>query len=225
MVGVVVDLGAGNDGRPFVEQPDERADDAGLRLAALAQQNDVVAGQDGVLQLGHDGFLETEHAGDQALSGRDGLGGVAPHLLGHRNRLPPRGKQVGEGPGQVVGRLQAAGGRGRGRVEALGGAVHGAKPTPPTCRAARRGGGGGRPWAIAAALSFRCRARHACQARPAQPSAPSALRRHAPGGCTGVAHQELVGQGARRTGQRAVAALGQGDGATQRRSRERDGDE
>ena len=67
MVGVVVDLGAGDDGHPLVEQPDEGADHPGLRLTALAQQDDVVTGQDGVLQLGHDGLLEAEHAGDERL--------------------------------------------------------------------------------------------------------------------------------------------------------------
>ena len=55
---VVVDLGVGDDGQPLVEQADHRADDAGLGLAALAQQDDVVTGQDGVLQLGKHRVLE-----------------------------------------------------------------------------------------------------------------------------------------------------------------------
>ena len=40
-----------------------------------------------------------------------------------------------------------------------------------------------------------------------------------------MARQQLVGQGARRAGQGAVPPLGQGDGAAQRGSRERDADE
>ncbi len=62
MVGVVVDLGVGHDGQPLVEQPDQRPDDAGLGLAPLAEQDDVVAGQQGVLELGQDGVFEPEHA-------------------------------------------------------------------------------------------------------------------------------------------------------------------
>jgi hypothetical protein len=62
VVGVVVDLRAGHDRQPLVEQADHGPDDPGLGLAPLAQQDDVVAGQDGVLQLGQDGVLEAEHA-------------------------------------------------------------------------------------------------------------------------------------------------------------------
>ena len=50
-VGVVVDLGAGDDRQPLVEQADERADHAGLRLAPLAEEDHVVAGEEGVLEL------------------------------------------------------------------------------------------------------------------------------------------------------------------------------
>jgi len=65
IVRVVVYLRAGTIGHPLVQQPDQRADDPGLGLAPLAQQDDVVARQVGVLQLGHHGVLEPEHAGHQ----------------------------------------------------------------------------------------------------------------------------------------------------------------
>ena len=61
-VRVVVDLAAGDDRHPLVEQPGERADHAGLRLAPLAQEDHVVAGEQGVLQLRQDGLLVAEHA-------------------------------------------------------------------------------------------------------------------------------------------------------------------
>ncbi len=152
VVGVVVDLGAGDDRCPLVEQPDQGADHAGLRLAALAQQDDVVSGQDRVLQLGHHGVLEPEHAGDEALAGRDGLGGVAPHLLGHRNRLPPRGEEVGERTG--AGRRGASGRRGPGSRKG---------------RSAERG----RPWGEAYASDLRGGAARRWWRRPSAVAGPA----------------------------------------------------
>ena len=49
--GIVVDLAAGDDRHPLVEQVDERADHAGLRLATLAEEDDVVRGEQRVLEL------------------------------------------------------------------------------------------------------------------------------------------------------------------------------
>ena len=46
VVRMVVDLAAGDDRRPLVQQADQRADQPGLALAALAEQDDVVAGED-----------------------------------------------------------------------------------------------------------------------------------------------------------------------------------
>ena len=71
VVRVVVDLAAGDDRHPLVEQAGERADDAGLRLAALAEEDHVVAGEQGVLELRHDGVLVAEHALEQRLAGGD----------------------------------------------------------------------------------------------------------------------------------------------------------
>ena len=49
-------------GRPLVEQADERAQQPGLALAALAEQHDVVAREQGPLQLGQHGGLEADDA-------------------------------------------------------------------------------------------------------------------------------------------------------------------
>ena len=51
-VRVVVDLAAGDDGRPLVEQPAEGADQPRLPLAALPEQDDVVPGEQGALDVG-----------------------------------------------------------------------------------------------------------------------------------------------------------------------------
>ena len=50
--GVVANLRTLDDRQPLVEQFDERTDHAGLRLTALAQQDDVVSGEQRGLELG-----------------------------------------------------------------------------------------------------------------------------------------------------------------------------
>ena len=70
-VRIVVDLAAGDDRHPLVEQAGERADDARLGLAALAEEDDVVTGEQCVLQLRHDRVLVAEHAVEQRLAGGD----------------------------------------------------------------------------------------------------------------------------------------------------------
>jgi hypothetical protein len=80
-VGVVVDLRAGHHGQPLVEQAHEGPDDPGLGLAAFAEEDHVVPGQEGVLELGDDGLLEAEDPLDKGLAGADAGGGVAAELL------------------------------------------------------------------------------------------------------------------------------------------------
>ena len=118
MVRVVVDLRVGHDGQPLVEQAHQGPDDPGLGLAALPEEDHVVTGQDGVLQLGQHGVLEAEHPGDQGLTGGDARRGIAPDLLGHGDRPPPGLTQPAEGgdvrrrgrpDGEVEGRLACVG--------------------------------------------------------------------------------------------------------------------
>ena len=68
VVRVVVDLAAGDDRHPLVEQADERADDARLRLAALAEEDHVVAGEQRVRELREDGVVVTDDAVDERLA-------------------------------------------------------------------------------------------------------------------------------------------------------------
>ena len=83
-VRIVVDLAAGDDGHPLVEQAGERPDDACLGLAALAEEDHVVAGEQGVLELRHDGVLVAEHAFEQGFTGGDARDRIATDLLFHR---------------------------------------------------------------------------------------------------------------------------------------------
>ena len=114
-VGVVVDLAAGDDRHPLVEEVGERPDDAGLRLTPLPQEDHVVAGEDGVLELREDGVLVAEHALDQRLPRPDAGDGVASHLLLDGNRGPAGLAQLADG-----------GGTGRHGGQPI------AAPTPPT---------------------------------------------------------------------------------------------
>ena len=56
-------------GRPLVEQADQGADQPGLALAALAEQDHVVAGEQGPLDLGEHGLVEADDAGQGGLAG------------------------------------------------------------------------------------------------------------------------------------------------------------
>ncbi len=80
-VRVVVDLAAGHDRHPLVEQVHQRADHAGLGLAPLAEEDHVVGGQDGVLELREDGLLVAHDAFDHRFAGRDPGDGVLADLL------------------------------------------------------------------------------------------------------------------------------------------------
>ena len=63
-------LGAGDDRRPLVEQADDRADQPGLALAALAEQDDVVPGEQGALEVGQHGLVEADDAGEPVVARR-----------------------------------------------------------------------------------------------------------------------------------------------------------
>ncbi len=67
-VGVVAELGAGDVGRVGVEQRGERAQDAGLGLAAQAEQDEVVAREDGVDDLRDDRVVVADDAGEEAFA-------------------------------------------------------------------------------------------------------------------------------------------------------------
>ena len=58
---------AGDERHLLVQQVDQRARDPGLGLAALAQEDDVLAGEDGVLDLREDRLLVADDAGEERL--------------------------------------------------------------------------------------------------------------------------------------------------------------
>ena len=66
-VRVVVDLASGDRRDGVVEQRDERADEPGLGLAALAEQHHVLAGEDRVLDLRDDRIVVAADPAEQLL--------------------------------------------------------------------------------------------------------------------------------------------------------------
>ena len=65
---VVADLAAGERRHRLVEERHERPGQAALGLAPLAEQDQVLAGQERVLDLGQDGLVEADDAGEDALA-------------------------------------------------------------------------------------------------------------------------------------------------------------
>jgi hypothetical protein len=65
---MVVDLTSLDDGSPFVEEAGDRADEPGLTLAALTEQDQVMPGYEGSFEMGQDGFVEAHDAWETGLA-------------------------------------------------------------------------------------------------------------------------------------------------------------
>ena len=82
--GIIVDLAAFYDGDDLVEQVDQAAGHARLGLAALAQKDDVLPGQDGIFNLGDDGIFVAYNTGEDFLPAPNVLNEIFAQLLFHR---------------------------------------------------------------------------------------------------------------------------------------------
>src|SRR5260370_29638646 len=80
-VRVVVDLASGDAGHVRVEQGDERTHDAALRLAALAEQDDVVTRDHGVGQLRQHRVVVTHDPVEQRLAAAKAGQEITAHFL------------------------------------------------------------------------------------------------------------------------------------------------
>ena len=67
-VRMIVDLASGDGRGPFVEQAGERPDQPGLSLSAFAKQHDVMASEQGPLDVWQDGRVEPHDAGEAVLA-------------------------------------------------------------------------------------------------------------------------------------------------------------
>ena len=93
LVGVLAELGARDHRRPLVEQADQRAQQPGLALAALAEQHHVVAGDQRPLELRDDGVLEAVQPGPRVAALAQRGEQVVAHL--GAQGLWPRGRTRG----------------------------------------------------------------------------------------------------------------------------------
>ena len=84
---VVVQLAAGDDWDGVVEQADQRPREPGLGLAALAQEDDVLAGEDGVLDRRDDRVVVADDAREDRL-----LRGQPASRLARSSSLTGRGR-------------------------------------------------------------------------------------------------------------------------------------
>ena len=102
--GVVVELAAGNDGQPRIQEPDEQSRQPRLGLPSLAEEDQVVPGQDRVLDRGNDQILVADDAWEGRGARRDARKQIRPQLRLDRPRAPARGVQLrqGGGPGRDV---------------------------------------------------------------------------------------------------------------------------
>src|SRR5205814_7326687 len=96
---IVVDLAAVDYRDLSIQQAGQRSDQPALGLAALTKKDDVLARQDGVLDLGNDGSLEADDAGEQLLARLDLADQVLAHLLLDRKDTVLTLSELGEGPG------------------------------------------------------------------------------------------------------------------------------
>ena len=78
---VVVDLDAGEDGHPLVEQLGQQPEDARLGLAAQAEEEQVVLREDGVDDLRDDRVAVADDAGEQLFAGLELADDVAAQLV------------------------------------------------------------------------------------------------------------------------------------------------
>jgi hypothetical protein len=93
---VVVDLAARQHRHLVVEEIDQSSQNPSLRLAAQPEQNEIVAGQEGVDDAGHDGSLVSDDSRKERLSRRQLGDQVVANLAVNRARSISVGLQLAE---------------------------------------------------------------------------------------------------------------------------------
>jgi hypothetical protein len=102
-VRVFAQLRAGDVRRPLVEQVDQAADQPGLALAAFAEQDHVVAGQQRPLHLGQHGVVVTDDAREAGRAGSQPVEQVVAQLLLDGAELVAGGPQLADGARKIGG--------------------------------------------------------------------------------------------------------------------------
>ena len=98
-IGMVVDLAPLDDRNLVIEEFDHRPHEAGLGLATLPEQDQVVAGQDAALHRRQHGVVEPNEAGEEIGSGFQAGEEVLAELLLHGAIGVARGPELADGAG------------------------------------------------------------------------------------------------------------------------------
>src|SRR5262249_57713810 len=91
---IVVDLAARQHGNLFVEQPDQEPRDPRLGLTALAEKDDVLPGQDRVLDLRHDRIVVADDPRQERVAVPEPRDQIAASLLLDRLALPAQSPEI-----------------------------------------------------------------------------------------------------------------------------------
>src|SRR5439155_5986899 len=94
---IVVDLAAGDDRYPFVEQIHEPAQNPALRLTTEPEEDEVVPGKDRVHELRDDRLVVADDAGEKAVAGLQLAHQVVTDFLLDRPRMMTRLAEFAEG--------------------------------------------------------------------------------------------------------------------------------
>ena len=95
---IVVDLAAGQGGQRLVEQADQHAGHPRLGLAPLAEEDQVLTAEDGVLDLGDDRVVVADDAGQECLAAPQARDEIVTQLLLDRLALPAAVSELPDGP-------------------------------------------------------------------------------------------------------------------------------
>ena len=87
---------------PLIEQAGQRAQQPRLALAAFAEKHDVVAGDQGTLQLRKHGVFEAEDAGPHVAALCQAGQQILPDFVLDAPLAMAGGTQFADGPGQVL---------------------------------------------------------------------------------------------------------------------------
>ncbi len=98
-VRVVVELAAADDRQPLVEEAHEQPRHPCLGLPALPEEDQVVPGEDRVLDRWEHGLLEPDDGRQHLGAARQPLQEIRPKLLLDGPRSPAGGPQLGDGGG------------------------------------------------------------------------------------------------------------------------------
>ena len=88
--------------RPLVEQADQSPQQARFALAAFAKEDEVVAGNQGPLQLGQHGVVESQDAGPDLSAIRQRGQQILPDFLLDSPFTMTGGTQFADGAGQIA---------------------------------------------------------------------------------------------------------------------------